>query len=183
MLFQAIPSYTHPGMYLVIPSIARYILWPKYILSYTRYNSVYTFDQSYPKLCTSIVHTLLNSVKLSIYQSPDIYQDKVYVRIPAWDGSSVLPTRAISLNLWVNFKCEHFILHLTQHFHLALGTGWPWWSMDETTQLLDPANTVLPWWMMLLACNLQWIPTLNATFGCGIMRTIMIETIIAIIVT
>ncbi len=27
-------------------------------------------------------------------------------------------------DLCVNFKCEHFILHLTHHFHLALGTGW-----------------------------------------------------------
>ena len=57
----------------------------------------------------------------------------------------------------------------------------PWWSMIESTPLLDAASTVLPWWMMRLACNLQWIPTLNATFGCGIMR--IIETIIAIIVT
>ena len=57
----------------------------------------------------------------------------------------------------------------------------PWWSMIESTPLLDAVNTDLPWWMMQLACNLPWIPTLNATFGCGIMR--IIETIIAIIVT
>ena len=57
----------------------------------------------------------------------------------------------------------------------------PWWSMIESTLLLDAANTVLQWWMMQLACNLQWIPTLNPTFGCGIMR--IIETKIGIIVT
>ena len=42
----------------------------------------------------------------------------------------------------------------------------PWWSMIESTPLLDAASTVLPWWMtrMRLACNLQWIPTLKCDF-------------------
>ncbi len=35
--------------------------------------------------------------------------------------SSVLPTKAHSD---VNFKSVPFILHLTQHVHQALGTGW-----------------------------------------------------------
>jgi hypothetical protein len=38
--------------------------------------------------------------------------------------SSVLPTSA-------SYESEHFILHLTHHFHLALGTG----SMSQESQL------------------------------------------------
>ncbi len=65
MLYRAIPSYTHPGMCPVIPSIAWYILWPKVYTSRAILGIVtqyIRFDQSYPELYTSIVHTPLNSV-------------------------------------------------------------------------------------------------------------------------
>ena len=65
LLFRAIPSYTHPGMYQVIPSIARYILWPtsgtpiKFFhgiyLVYTRYIPFPWICQGYtwyiPRIC------------------------------------------------------------------------------------------------------------------------------------
>ena len=54
-------------------------------------------------------------------------------------------------------------------------------SKNESTPLLDATNIDHSWWIMQLACNLQWNPTEKATFCFGIMR--IIEKIIAIIVT
>jgi hypothetical protein len=42
------------------------------------------------------------------------------MRVPLSQRSSVLPTRAFSESI---LKCEPFILHSTQHFHLGSGKG------------------------------------------------------------
>ena len=74
--------------------------------------------------------------------------------------------------------CTHMMVRPMQ---ALLSEKAPSSSKNESTPLLDATNIDHSWWIMQLACNLQWNPTEKATFCFGIMR--IIEKIIAIIVT
>jgi hypothetical protein len=63
---------------------------------------------------------------------------------------------ASALTRTVDFKCEHFILQLTQHFHLALVTTAPSQPESVTSHRDRGTGRALPG--RSAACQCQWLP-------------------------
>ncbi len=62
-----------------------------------------------------------------------------------------LKAHRLQRSMWVDFKCESFILHLTHHFHQGSGTGW----INRGPPWTGAAHSLPPWWQHYIYYSIQ----------------------------